>query len=92
MRGAKVPKRPGLWEALLPMDELRAGLKIVVYTGRRVELGEGTFVRRTVHPDLNMVAYECEEHTILARGDHFIRLHGRLQFVLAIHSGVVHEN
>ena len=52
-------------------------------TDRRVELGEGTFLRRTVYVDLNMIAYECEEHTILARGDHFIRLHGRLQFVLA---------
>lgn len=92
MHGAQVPKRPGLCESLRPMDELRAGLKIVVYTDRRVELGEGTFVRRTIHSDLNMVAYECEEHTILARGDHFIRLHGRLQFVLAIQSGLVHEN
>lgn len=79
----EVPKRPDLCESRNPMDELRPGLKIIVYTDRRVELGEGTFLRRTLHEDINMVAYECEEHTILARGDHFIRLHGRLQFVLA---------
>lgn len=57
------------------------GQRIVVFNQKREELGEGTFIRRTHHKDMDMIAYECEEHTILARGDHYLRLEGQLHFI-----------
>jgi hypothetical protein len=57
---------------------MNVGDKIVVYDGQKVELGEGTFIRRTLHPDLRMTAYECNEHTILAKGAHYVKVRGRL--------------
>jgi len=82
----QVPKRPndksfGSWHFQYLMDEFTAGQLIVVYNKQREELGEGTLVRRTIHLDLEMVAYECEEHTILARGAHYVRVNGQLHFV-----------
>ena len=56
------------------MLTLNAGQKIVVYDGKKQELGEGTLIRQTVHADMNLIAYECEEHTILGRGSHFVRV------------------
>ena len=58
---------------------LQAGQRIVVYDTRKQELGEGTLLRQTVHGDMNLIAYECEEHTILARGDHYVRVSGELR-------------
>jgi hypothetical protein len=58
------------------MLDLKKGQKIAVYDGRRRELGEGTLIRVTQHSEMNMTAYECEEHTILAKGEHFIRIEG----------------
>lgn len=69
------------WQ-IVAMDGLKPGQKIVVYTGQREELGEGTFLRREVHADMNVIAYECEEHTILAKGSHFVRVDGQLKFIL----------
>lgn len=69
------------WQ-IVAMEDLKPGQKIVVYSGQREELGEGTFKRREVHADMNMVAYECEEHTILAKGSHFVRVDGLLKFIL----------
>ncbi len=68
------------------MDELRPGEKIAVYNYERQELGEGTFIRLTPHAEMNLLAYECEEHTILARGDHFLRVAGRLRFISGLAS------
>jgi hypothetical protein len=58
------------------MLELKKGQKIAVYDERRRELGEGTLIRVTRHSEMNMTAYECEEHTILAKGEHFVRAGG----------------
>ena len=56
-----------------PMD-LKVGQKIVVFDANKIELGEGTFLRRTPVPEMKMVAYECEEHTILAKSPHYVRV------------------
>lgn len=56
---------------------IKAGEKIVVFDSNKVELGEGTFIRQTIHADLRMTAYECEEHTILAKGSHYLKVRGQ---------------
>lgn len=56
---------------------LKTGEKIIVYDSKKVELGEGTFLRQTFHGDLKMIAYECKEHTILAKGPHFLKVNGQ---------------
>jgi hypothetical protein len=63
------------------MQEILRGQKIAIFNQKRQELGEGTFIRRTQHKEMDMTAYECEEHTILARGDHYLRVEGKLHFV-----------
>jgi len=63
------------------MPGIRRGQKIVVFNKQRQELGEGTFIRCTQHKDMDVVAYDCEEHTILARGDHYLRVEGQLHFI-----------
>ena len=60
---------------------LQPGMKIVVYTDKKVELGEGTYVRTSTHPDMRMTVYECQEHTILAKGKHYLRVAGELQLI-----------
>lgn len=68
-----VPKRPDF-----PMKMvINPGQKISVRNAQGEELGEGTFLQQTYHEDLDMTAYECEEHTILARGEHYVRVDGR---------------
>ena len=67
------------------MPEIKTGQKIVVFNGQRQELGEGTFVRLTRHMEMNLIAYECEEHTILAHGEHFLSIEGEMY---AIQSGL----
>lgn len=62
------------------MLDLKQGLKIVVYDGTKIELGEGTLIAVCLHRDMNLTAYECEEHTILAKGDHYVRLHGKSEW------------
>jgi hypothetical protein len=63
------------------MPEIKTGQKIVVFNGQQQELGEGTFVRLTRHEEMNLIAYECEEHTILARGEHLLRLDGKMHII-----------
>lgn len=60
------------------MLQLKRGQKIAVYDSERRELGEGTFVRLSQIEDMNMMAYECAEHTILAKGVHFVRVEGQV--------------
>lgn len=67
--------------ALNRVPEIKTGEKIVVFNGQRQELGEGTFIALTKHPELNLVAYECEEHTILARGDHYLQIDGEVHTI-----------
>lgn len=56
---------------------MNSGDKIVVFDAQKNELGEGTFRQRTVHPDLGLIAYECDEHVILAKLPHFVRTGGQ---------------
>ncbi len=66
---------------------LAPGAKITVYTAEKVELGEGTFLRKTEHADLGMTAYECREHTILAKGRHYLKIgSGRPEVVIPEYS------
>lgn len=60
---------------------LTSGMKITVYDGARVELGEGTLLTKVEHPDMNLVVYECREHLILARGEHWLKLRGEMHRV-----------
>ena len=53
---------------------IERGQKIVVLDGERRELGEGTFISRDRHGE--MTVYECREHTILAKGEHYVRVGG----------------
>jgi hypothetical protein len=68
------------------MEELnlQQGMSITVYDSKRVELGEGTFLRKSWHPELKTTAYECREHTILAKGDHFVKIRGQTYSVRAL--------
>lgn len=61
--------------------DIQPGQKIAVYTEQKIELGEGTFRAREWLPDMNTTAYECDEHTILARGAHYVRTGGQWFFV-----------
>ncbi len=58
------------------MMDLKRGQKIIVFDAQKCELGEGTLIRATPHSDLGVIAYECVEHTILAKGIHYVRLPG----------------
>ena len=60
---------------------LQPGAKITVFDDQRVELGEGTFLRKTIVQDLKLTAYECREHTILAKGDHYLKVGGTISRV-----------
>ncbi len=62
---------PGAWQL---GSMLSVGDKITVYDLANAELGEGTFMRKSYLPDLKMTAYECKEHTILAKGVHFLKI------------------
>lgn len=61
---------------------LNAGEKIAVYDSKKVELGEGTFLKQTFHPELKMIAYECQEHTILAKGPHYVKVKGKMLLIM----------
>jgi hypothetical protein len=65
------------------MIPIAKGEKIVVYDSKKVELGEGTFVEREYIPAMKVTAYECLEHTILARGGHWLKVRGEMHFVAA---------
>ncbi len=52
---------------------LNTGEKIVVYDSRKIELGEGTFLRCEKILSLGITVYECREHAILAKGVHYVR-------------------
>ncbi len=58
------------------------GTKIIVFDQHRVELGEGTLVHREYEADRDLMVYECEEHVILARGEHYLEVAGVLYQVL----------
>jgi hypothetical protein len=57
---------------------LERGSKITVYDGEQVELGEGTLLQKVEHPEMNLVVYECKEHLILARGEHWLKIAGKM--------------
>lgn len=54
------------------------GDKITVYDSTKTELGEGTLIKTEKISGLNMMVYECREHTILAKGTHFVLRAGSL--------------
>lgn len=56
------------------MIEPAVGKKIVVYDSQNVELGEGTFLSRSLIADRGVTVYECVEHVILAKGQHFLKI------------------
>ncbi len=57
------------------------GTKITVFDGRRVELGEGTLRRHEFQAERELTVYECEEHVILAKGDHYLKVDGKIHFI-----------
>lgn len=61
--------------------KLSEGQKITVYDSTKTELGEGTFIERNFMQAMNMTIYECREHAILAKGDHWLKLNGEMHFV-----------
>lgn len=60
---------------------LPPGTKIVVFDQHRVELGEGTLIRQEYEVDRELTVYECEEHVILAKGEHYLKVAGVLYHV-----------
>ena len=60
---------------------LPKGEVITVFTKERVELGDGTFLRSEYIAEMNTTVYQCKEHTILAKGDHYVRSAGQMILV-----------
>lgn len=58
--------------------DFQTGDKIKVYDSSQIELGEGTLIKTERIPGMAMTVYECQEHTILAKGTHYVRLGGQL--------------
>ena len=57
------------------------GTKITVFDSGRVELGEGTLRRYEFQADRLLTIYECEEHVILAKGDHYLKVDGIIHHI-----------
>ena len=53
------------------------GAKITVYDHLRNELGKGTFKVREYQAERDLTVYECEEHVMLAKGEHYILVAGK---------------
>ena len=52
------------------------GQKIKVFDEQKRELGEGTFVSLSTVNASGLIAYECVEHTILAKSPHWLEVAG----------------
>ncbi len=61
--------------------QLSKGDKITVFDSQKNELGEGTYLSHEIISDLNLVAYHCEEHTILAKAKHWLKVRGEIQMI-----------
>jgi hypothetical protein len=56
---------------------LQPGSKITVFDRLKNELGEGTLKRREFEAGRDLTVYECEEHVILAKGEHYLKVDGK---------------